>query len=185
MARSKKITAFDKLKVIALGGLDEIGKNLYVLEYDSDIIVVDCGLGFPDEDMPGVDFVIPDITYLVKNSDKVRGIFITHGHEDHIGALPYVLRSLHVPVYGTRLTLGIIENKLDEHKLDLNRSLYALRQETKSKLAYLRLNIYVSTTASLMLAHSQLKHRLALSFIQETLSLTFHRLMVRLWTLSA
>ena len=117
MARKKK-TQLGKVKVAALGGIDEIGKNLYVIEYESDIIVVDCGLGFPDEDMPGVALVIPDITYLEKNADRVRGIFITHGHEDHIGALPYVLRTLHVPVYGTRLTLGILESKLAEHKFD-------------------------------------------------------------------
>ena len=117
MARKKK-TKLGKVRVAALGGIDEIGKNLYVIEYESDIIVVDCGLGFPDEEMPGVDLVIPDITYLEKNADRVRGIYITHGHEDHIGALPYVLRTLHVPVYGTRLTLGILESKLAEHKLD-------------------------------------------------------------------
>ncbi len=117
MAKKKK-TKLGKIKVAALGGLDEIGKNLYVIEYESDIIVVDCGLGFPDEEMPGVDLVIPDITYLEKNADRLRGIFITHGHEDHIGALPYVLRTLHVPVYATRLTVGIIESKLAEHKLD-------------------------------------------------------------------
>ena len=118
MAKKKKTKATGKIKVFALGGLDEIGKNLYVIEYENDIIIVDCGLGFPDEDMPGVDLVIPDITYLEKNADRVRGIFITHGHEDHIGALPYVLRTLHVPVYATRLTIGIIESKLSEHKFD-------------------------------------------------------------------
>ncbi len=118
MARKKKTPVTGKIKAFALGGIDEIGKNLYVIEYENDIIVVDCGLGFPDEDMPGVDLVIPDISYLEKNADRVRGIFITHGHEDHIGALPYVLRTLHVPVYGTRLTLGILESKLAEHKLD-------------------------------------------------------------------
>lgn len=118
MARKKKVQIQGKIRAFALGGIDEIGKNLYVIEYENDIIVVDCGLGFPDEDMPGVDLVIPDISYLEKNADRVRGIFITHGHEDHIGALPYVLRTLHVPVYGTRLTLGILESKLSEHKLD-------------------------------------------------------------------
>lgn len=118
MARRKKTPVLGKIKAFALGGIDEIGKNLYIIEYENDIIVVDCGLAFPDEDMPGVDLVIPDISYLEKNVDKIRGIFITHGHEDHIGALPYVLRTLHVPVYGTRLTLGILESKLSEHKLD-------------------------------------------------------------------
>ncbi len=121
MARKKKL---GKVKVMMLGGLNEIGKNLAVIEYENDIIMVDCGLGFPDEEMLGVDLVIPDTTYLEKNYDKVRGIFLTHGHEDHIGAIPYVLRKLDIPVYGTRLTLGIIENKLMEHELpfhpDLN-----------------------------------------------------------------
>lgn len=123
MARKKKNTASGKIRVTALGGIDEIGKNLYVVEYEDDILVVDCGLGFPDDDMPGVDLVIPDISYLEKNADRVRGIFITHGHEDHIGALPYVLRTLRVPVYGTRLTLGILESKLAEHKLEYEPSL--------------------------------------------------------------
>ena len=106
-----------KLKIFFLGGLNEIGKNLIVYEYENDILVVDCGLGFPDDEMLGIDLVIPDISYLVKNADRVRGIVLTHGHEDHIGALPYVLRELNVPVYGTRLTLGIVKNKLAEHAL--------------------------------------------------------------------
>ena len=119
MARNNKKnkTPQSKLRVMMLGGLNEIGKNMAVLEYEDDIIVVDCGLAFPDEDMLGIDLVIPDVSYLEKNIDKVRGILLTHGHEDHIGALPYVLRSVNVPVYGTRLTLGILENKLTEHRL--------------------------------------------------------------------
>lgn len=106
-----------KLKIIPLGGLDEIGKNLTVFEYGSDIVVLDCGLAFPDDEMLGVDIVIPDTTYLVKNADKIRGFVLTHGHEDHIGSLPYVLRDVNAPIYGTRLTIGLVSNKLKEHGL--------------------------------------------------------------------
>ena len=105
----------EKLKIISLGGLNEIGKNLTVYEYGGDIVVVDCGMGFPDDDMYGIDVVIPDVSYLIKNQNKVRGIFITHGHEDHIGALPYVLRSLNAPIYATRMSAGLIRLKLEEH----------------------------------------------------------------------
>ena len=107
----------EKLKIISLGGLNEIGKNLTVYEYGNDIIIVDVGMGFPDDDMYGVDVVIPDVSYLIKHKDKIRGIFLTHGHEDHIGALPYVLRSFNAPIYATRMTLGLVRLKLEEHKL--------------------------------------------------------------------
>ncbi len=116
----------EKLKVFALGGLQEIGKNMTVLEYGNDIIVIDCGMGFPDEDMLGIDLVIPDISYLVANADKIRGILITHGHEDHIGAIPYVLSEINVPVYGTRLSLGIIEGKLAENSPGYEPDLYTV-----------------------------------------------------------
>ncbi len=116
-AKAKKSRPKGKLRIIPLGGLGEIGKNITVIEYENDMIVVDCGLGFPDEDMPGIDLVIPDFAYLEANREKLRGVFLTHGHEDHIGGVPYLLRTLNVPVYGTPLTLGIIKNKLEEHVL--------------------------------------------------------------------
>ncbi|MBQ3815551.1 MAG: ribonuclease J [Clostridia bacterium] len=125
MARTKKQTS--KLRVMMLGGLNEIGKNLAVLEYEDDMIIIDCGLAFPDEDMLGVDLVIPDYTYLEKNASKIRGILVTHGHEDHIGGIPYLLKLIDVPVYATRLTLGILESKLAEHKLLGSRTLVTVR----------------------------------------------------------
>lgn len=107
-----------KIRIIPLGGLNEVGKNMTVIEYEDDMIIVDCGLGFPDEDMLGVDLVIPDMSYLEKNKDRIKGVFLTHGHEDHIGAIPYLLRVINPPIYGTKLTLGIIKNKLEEFKLE-------------------------------------------------------------------
>ena len=114
------------LRIISLGGLQEIGKNMTVFEYGDDIVVIDAGLGFPDDEMLGVDLVIPDISYLVKNAHKIRGILITHGHEDHIGAVPYVLQQINVPIYGTRLSLGIIEGKLDENRPAFEPELYTV-----------------------------------------------------------
>lgn len=123
-----------KVKIIPLGGIDEIGKNLTVVEYKDDIVIIDCGLKFPDVDMYGIDIVIPDISYLLKNKEKIRGIFLTHGHEDHIGALPYILKQLDVPIYGTKLTLGIVETKLREHGLLATTKLFRVKPKDKIKL---------------------------------------------------
>ena len=105
------------VKVIPLGGLEQIGMNITAIEYDDSIVVVDCGLSFPEEEMLGIDLIIPDVTYLKDNIDKVKAFVITHGHEDHIGAIPYVLKEVNVPIYATRLTMGLIESKLKEHNM--------------------------------------------------------------------
>lgn len=115
--RTDKVAKQTKLKIIPLGGMGEIGKNITVLEYKDDIMLIDCGMTFPEDEMLGVDIVIPDITYLIKNKAKIKGLCLTHGHEDHIGAIPYVLKKLNIPIYGTRLTLGLLETKLREHNL--------------------------------------------------------------------
>jgi len=118
------------LKVIFLGGVGEIGKNMTALEYGDDIMIIDCGVKFPNDDMPGVDLVIPDVTYLTANRERVKGIVLTHGHEDHIGALPYILKELNVPVYGTRLTIALLEPKLREHRMLENVRLNTVRPQS-------------------------------------------------------
>ena len=123
-----------KLKIIPLGGLGEIGKNMTVLEYGSDIIVVDCGMGFPDEDMYGIDVVLPDISYLKSNASRIRGIILTHGHEDHIGAVPYVLREIDAPIYTTPLTAALVELKLEEHDLLRNSQIFTKKAGTSFRL---------------------------------------------------
>lgn len=118
----------EKLKIIPLGGLNEIGKNITVFEYGNDIIILDCGVAFPEDDMLGIDLVIPDFTYLIKNKDKIRGLVVTHGHEDHIGSIPYLLKEINVPIYATKLTVGLINNKLEEHKLKESTNINVVKQ---------------------------------------------------------
>ncbi|HHV59911.1 MAG TPA: ribonuclease J [Clostridiaceae bacterium] len=134
-----------RLKVIPLGGLEEIGKNITVFEYEDDIIIVDCGMSFPEDEMLGVDLVIPDISYLTKNKEKVRAIILTHGHEDHIGAIPYVLKDLNVPVYGTKLTLGLVKHKLDEHEMTSDAILYEIKSGDILNLGCFSVEIIRST----------------------------------------
>lgn len=134
-----------KLKVIPLGGLGEIGKNMTAIEYDDELIVIDCGIAFPDEDMYGVDLIIPDISYLIENESKLKGIFITHGHEDHIGAIPFILKQVHIPIYGTRLTIGLIENKLKEHGLLATTSLNIIKPREGAKFNHLEVEFIRNT----------------------------------------
>lgn len=123
-----------KVRVIPLGGMNEVGKNMTAIEVNDEIIIIDSGIKFPDDEMYGIDAIIPDITYLSKNKSKVRGIVLTHGHEDHIGGLPYILKELNVPVYGTRLTLGLVQNKLKEHTGLKNVKLQVVKQGQVMKL---------------------------------------------------
>ena len=132
--QNQNIFKKSNLKIIPLGGLHEIGKNITAFEYEDEIIVVDCGLSFPEDDMLGIDLVIPDITYLLKNKEKVKALVITHGHEDHIGAIPYFLKQLNVPIYATRLTAGLISNKLEEHKLLKSTEMHIVNQGDTIKL---------------------------------------------------
>ena len=122
------------LKIIPLGGIDEVGKNITVFEYEDEIILVDCGLEFPGDDMLGVDLVIPDVTYLIKNKDKIKGLIITHGHEDHIGAIPYILKQVNMPIYATKLTAKLIGHKLEEHHIKNSVKLTVINQASTIKL---------------------------------------------------
>lgn len=128
VVKINKNTKKENLKIIPLGGIQEIGKNITVFEYGNDIVLVDCGVAFPEDDMLGIDLVIPDFTYLVRNKEKIRGLVITHGHEDHIGSIPYLLKELNVPIYATKLTVGLINNKLEEHKLKSSTNIKVVKQ---------------------------------------------------------
>ncbi len=135
----------ENLKIIPLGGLEEIGKNITVFEYGNEIVLVDCGLEFPEDDMLGVDLVIPDITYLEKNKEKIKGLVITHGHEDHIGAIPYILKQINIPIYATKLTVALIKNKLEEHNLEKSAKIHVVEQGKtinfgKIKVEFIRSN---------------------------------------------
>ncbi len=148
------------VKVFSLGGLNEIGKNITVVECENDIVVIDCGIGFPDDDMLGVDLVIPDFTYLINNVEKIRGVFITHGHEDHIGSLPYLLKLMNVPVFGTKLSLGILENKLIEHKLLQSAKLNTVSAGDKVsagcfKVEFIRVNHSIADACALAITTPQ------------------------------
>ena len=147
--KKKENESVSKLKIIPLGGLEQIGMNITAFEYEDSIIVVDCGLSFPDDDMLGIDLVIPDVTYLKENAEKVKGFIITHGHEDHIGALPYVLRDINVPIYATKLTMGIIENKLTEHNLMGNTKRKVIRFGQSINLGRFRIE-FIKTNHSIV-----------------------------------
>ena len=145
IVKSKEEVRFKKspLKIIPLGGLLEIGKNITVFEYEDEIIIVDCGLAFPTEDMLGVDLVVADTTYLERNKDKIKGLFVTHGHEDHIGGIPYLLKQINIPIYATRFTIGLIRNKLEEHGLLRSTKMFEVEQGTtidvgKMKVEFIR-----------------------------------------------
>ncbi len=138
-----------KLRIIPLGGLEQIGMNITAFEFEDSIIVVDCGLSFPEDDMLGIDLVIPDITYLRDNIQKVKGFVITHGHEDHIGALPYVLKEINVPVYATKLTIGLIENKLREHNLINNTKRKVIQHGQSINLGAFRIE-FIKTNHSIV-----------------------------------
>ncbi|WP_445491936.1 ribonuclease J [Niallia sp. 03133] len=132
----------EKLSIFALGGINEIGKNMYVIQYENDIVIIDCGGKFPDESLLGIDLIIPDITYLEENKEKIRGLLVTHGHEDHIGGVPYFLRKLNVPIFATRFTLGLIELKLDEHRLKRDTKLMEIDSNSELELGKIKASFF-------------------------------------------
>jgi ribonuclease J len=167
-----------KLKIIPLGGVAEIGKNMTAIEYGKDIIVIDCGSTFPSDEMLGIDLVIPDTTYLEKNVDRIRGILITHGHEDHIGALPFVLPKLNIPIYGSRLSLALINYKLEEQNID-NATLNCVSAGDVIKLGCFTIEFIKSATPSQAFLGLRLQRRQALLSTR-----AISRWTIRRWTVS-
>ena len=166
------------VKVIPLGGLEQIGMNITAIEYDDSIVVVDCGLSFPEEEMLGIDLIIPDVTYLKENIDKVKAFVITHGHEDHIGAIPYVLKEVNLPIYATRLTMGLIESKLKEHNMLREVKRKVVRYGQSVTLGDFRVEFIELTTVLQMQLHLQYSLQQVFLSIQVTLRLIIHQLMV-------
>ncbi len=160
------------LKVIPLGGLGEVGKNMTVLEYEDEILIVDCGMSFPDDEMFGIDAVIPDFNYVLDQNKTVRAVVITHGHEDHIGALPFLLDKIDVPVYGTKLSLGLIQRKLDEKMMDKARLMRQVTIGEVIKLVDLKWNLFGTTTLLQIAVHCLLNVRGLKLYIQVILKLT-------------
>lgn len=166
------------VKVIPLGGLEQIGMNITAIEYDDSIVVVDCGLSFPEEEMLGIDLIIPDVTYLKENIDKVKAFVITHGHEDHIGAIPYVLKEVNVPIYATRLTMGLIESKLKEHNMLREVKRKVVRYGQSVTLGDFRVEFIRTNHSIADLLHLQYSLQQVFLSIQVTLRLIIHQLMV-------
>lgn len=136
-----------RLLVAALGGVNEIGKNMYFIQYDQDIVVIDCGSKFPDENLPGIDLIVPDFTYLLDHADKVKALIVTHGHEDHIGGIPYLLKQLPIPVYGTKLTIELIKIKLKEHRLLRDSELHTIDANSTIEAGAIHASFFRPATA--------------------------------------
>lgn len=160
------------LSILALGGVNEIGKNMYVVQYSNDLVIIDCGAKFPDESLLGVDLIIPDITFLQENKEKIRALIVTHGHEDHIGGIPYFLKKLNVPIYATRLTLGLIELKLKEHNLLGDTELIQIDSDSKLEFGGCVWTFSKRIIVYPIALESPCILRKARSFIQGTLNLT-------------